>query len=65
MNNSVKLSDLIAPSFYSLYWDVTENKYTHYMLNGGRIKRLNRKGELCQGKTCEDRNGTFYGCGTA
>lgn len=36
MNNSVKLSDLIAPSFYSLYWDVTENKYTHYMLNGGR-----------------------------
>lgn len=34
--NKVKLTDLIAPSFYSLHWDITENKHTHYKLSGGR-----------------------------
>lgn len=32
----VKLSDLIAPSFYDLHWDIKEHKHTHYKLYGGR-----------------------------
>lgn len=32
----VRLSDLIAPSFYDLHWDITHNKHTHYKLSGGR-----------------------------
>lgn len=32
----VKLSELIAPSFYDLHWDITEHKHTHYKLAGGR-----------------------------
>lgn len=32
----VKLSDLIAPSFYGLHWDITEHGHTHYKLAGGR-----------------------------
>lgn len=31
-----KLSDLIAPSFYGLYDDVINDRYTHYWLKGGR-----------------------------
>ena len=31
-----KLSEIIAPSFYDLYYDITENRYTHYWLKGGR-----------------------------
>jgi PBSX family phage terminase large subunit len=32
----VKLSDVIAPSFYDLHKDVKQDKYTHYWLDGGR-----------------------------
>lgn len=32
----VKLTDLIAPSFYDLHWDIKEHKHTHYKLYGGR-----------------------------
>lgn len=32
----VKLTDLIAPSFYDLHWDIAEHKHTHYKLAGGR-----------------------------
>jgi len=32
----IKLSNLIAPSFYKLHDDIKNNKYTHYMLKGGR-----------------------------
>lgn len=35
-SQTVKLSDLIAPSFYDLHWDVKEHKHTHYKLYGGR-----------------------------
>lgn len=31
-----RLTDLIAPSFYDLHWDIAENKHTHYKLPGGR-----------------------------
>lgn len=30
------LTDIIAPSFYDLYYDVEDNKHTHYWLKGGR-----------------------------
>ena len=32
----VRLSDLIAPSFYDLYYDIENGNYTHYWLGGGR-----------------------------
>lgn len=32
----VKLSELIAPSFYDLHWDIREHRHTHYKLPGGR-----------------------------
>lgn len=31
-----RLTDVIAPSFYNLFYDVTENAHTHYWLKGGR-----------------------------
>lgn len=31
-----RLTDIIAPSFYGLYWDVTDCRHTHYWLKGGR-----------------------------
>lgn len=33
---TVKLTDVIAPSFYDLHWDVYEGKHTYYKLDGGR-----------------------------
>jgi phage terminase large subunit len=32
----VDIKDLIAPNFYDLHRDIKNNKYTHYMLKGGR-----------------------------
>lgn len=32
----VKLTDIIAPSFYSVHWDILEGKHTYYDLYGGR-----------------------------
>ncbi len=32
----VKLTNLIAPSFYNLHWDIIKHKHTHYKLDGGR-----------------------------
>lgn len=32
----IKLSELIAPSFYELHNDIKNNRYTHYWLKGGR-----------------------------
>lgn len=32
----VRLTSLIAPSFYDLHWDIVEHKHTHYKLAGGR-----------------------------
>ena len=34
--NSVRLTDIIAPAFYPVYWDVVEGKHTYYDLYGGR-----------------------------
>lgn len=32
----IRLTDLIAPSFYDLHYDIIENNHTHYWLKGGR-----------------------------
>lgn len=32
----VRLTDLIAPQFYDIHWDILEGKHTHYKLYGGR-----------------------------
>lgn len=31
-----RLKEMIAPSFYDLYYDITEERHTHYWLGGGR-----------------------------
>ena len=37
MDSSVaRLSDIIAPSFYSVHWDIADGKHTYYDLYGGR-----------------------------
>lgn len=33
---AIKLTNLIAPSFYDLHWDIKLHKHTHYKLPGGR-----------------------------
>ncbi|AHV96147.1 PBSX family phage terminase large subunit [Paenibacillus sabinae] len=35
-SNSVRLTDVIAPSFYDIHWDIIDGKHTHYWLSGGR-----------------------------
>lgn len=32
----IRLSELISPGFYDLHWDIQDNLYTHYWLDGGR-----------------------------
>lgn len=32
----VRLSELVAPSFYEIHNDIKHNRYTHYWLKGGR-----------------------------
>lgn len=34
--SQVKLTDLIAPSFYGVHWDIVDGKHTYYDLYGGR-----------------------------
>ena len=34
--NKILLSELIAPSFYCIHRHIQENRYTHYVLSGGR-----------------------------
>lgn len=36
ISQEVKLSSLIAPSFYNVYWDINDGLHTHYMFKGGR-----------------------------
>lgn len=33
---TVRLSNLIAPAFYDLHWDIKSGNHTHYKLKGGR-----------------------------
>ncbi|MGE5398099.1 MAG: PBSX family phage terminase large subunit [Chitinophagales bacterium] len=32
----VRLTDLIAPSFYDIHWDIADKNHVHYWLKGGR-----------------------------
>lgn len=34
--NTVNLTDVIAPAFYPVHWDILEGKHTYYNLYGGR-----------------------------
>ena len=33
---TINLTDVIAPSFYDVHWDILEGKHTYYDLYGGR-----------------------------
>ena len=36
MIDTIQLTDIIAPSFYSVHWDILDGKHTYYDLYGGR-----------------------------
>lgn len=36
MNKTIRLSELIAPSFFAVHRDIREQRHTHYVLGGGR-----------------------------
>ena len=36
LETKVSLTDVIAPSFYDVHWDIYDGKHTHYWLSGGR-----------------------------
>ena len=36
----IKLTDVIAPAFYGVHWDIIDEKHTYYDLFGGRLNHL-------------------------
>lgn len=36
MSNTVQLTDIIAPAFYPVHWDIIDGNHTYYDLYGGR-----------------------------
>ena len=36
MSNAIQLTDIIAPAFYPVHWDILDGKHTYYDLYGGR-----------------------------
>lgn len=36
MNDTVQLTDIIAPAFYQVHWDILDGNHTYYDLYGGR-----------------------------
>lgn len=34
--NAIKLTDIIAPAFYPVHWDILDGEHTYYDLYGGR-----------------------------
>lgn len=36
MADTIQLTDIIAPSFYDIHWDVIDGKHTYYDVSGGR-----------------------------
>ena len=36
MPETIQLTDIIAPAFYPVHWDVIDGKHTYYDLSGGR-----------------------------
>ena len=36
MTNAIQLTDIIAPAFYHVHWDILDGKHTYYDLYGGR-----------------------------
>lgn len=36
MPDTIQLTDIIAPAFYSVHWDILDGKHTYYDLYGGR-----------------------------
>ena len=36
MTDAIQLTDIIAPAFYPVHWDILDGKHTYYDLYGGR-----------------------------
>lgn len=57
----INLTDVIAPSFYSVHWDILENKHTYYDFYGGRgsCKSSFVSVEIVLGMMQDETNGDF------
>ncbi|HEX3018603.1 MAG TPA: PBSX family phage terminase large subunit [Caproicibacter sp.] len=57
--NQIKLTDIIAPSFYSVHHDIKAGKHTFYKLDGGRgsTKSSFSSTEIIQGMMRDAQNG--------
>ena len=57
----VNLTDVIAPSFYSVHWDIQDGKHTYYDLYGGRgsCKSSFVSVEIVLGMMQDETNGEF------
>ena len=36
MSEAIQLTDIIAPAFYPVHWDILDGNHTYYDLYGGR-----------------------------
>jgi PBSX family phage terminase large subunit len=57
----VKLTDVIAPAFYPLHWDIVNGKHTYYKLDGGRgsTKSSFASAEIILGMMSDGNNGKY------
>ncbi|MDP4109603.1 MAG: phage terminase large subunit [Bacillota bacterium] len=57
----VNLKDIVAPSFYSLHWDVLDGRHTYYRLSGGRgsTKSSFVSSEIILGMMRDAQNGRY------
>lgn len=57
----VNLTDVIAPSFYRVHWDIQDGKHTYYDLYGGRgsCKSSFVSVEIVLGMMQDETNGEF------
>lgn len=61
MTNIINLTDVIAPSFYDVHWDILYGKHTYYDLYGGRgsTKSSFISVEIILGMMQDEKDGVF------
>lgn len=58
---TINLTDVIAPSFYAIHWDILDGKHTYYDLYGGRgsTKSSFMSVEIILGMMQDEKDGVF------
>ena len=61
MSDIINLTDVIAPSFYDVHWDILDGKHTYYDLYGGRgsTKSSFMSVEIILGMMQDEKDGVF------